>query len=106
MKQNSRIALTKMGYETCVVSDGQQAVDAFRTGSYACILMDCQMPEVDGYEAAAQIRSIEGGLRHVPIVAMTAHAMKGDREKCLMAGMDDYVSKPLRLREFRASSRT
>jgi len=92
------LALSKMGYEPCVVSDGQQAVNAFESGNYACILMDCQMPEMDGYEAAMQIRRIEAGTRHVPIVAMTAHAMKGDREKCLMAGMDDYVSKPLNVK--------
>jgi signal transduction histidine kinase/DNA-binding response OmpR family regulator len=92
------LALSKMGYEPCVVSDGLQAVNAFESGSYACILMDCQMPEMDGYEAATQIRVIEAGTRHVPIVAMTAHAMQGDREKCLMAGMDDYVSKPLNIK--------
>jgi signal transduction histidine kinase/DNA-binding response OmpR family regulator len=92
------LALSKMGYEPCVVSDGQQAVNAYKTGNYACILMDCQMPEMDGYEAATQIRRIEDGTRHVPIVAMTAHAMKGDREKCLIAGMDDYVSKPLNVK--------
>jgi signal transduction histidine kinase/DNA-binding response OmpR family regulator len=93
------LTLSKMGYEPCVVSDGRQAVDAFKTGSYDCILMDCQMPEMDGYEAASEIRRLERGRHRVSIVAMTAHAMKGDRDKCLMAGMDDYLSKPLKPRE-------
>ena len=96
------LALGRLGFECDVVSDGRQAVDAFRHGAYACILMDCQMPEMDGYQAASEIRLIEGGRRHIPIVAMTAHAMKGDREKCLMAGMDEYVSKPLKPRELDA----
>ena len=72
-----------------------QAVDAFAVGDYDLVLMDCQMPEMDGFEASRQIRQLESVRgRHVPILAMTANVMKGDRERCLEAGMDDYVSNP------------
>jgi PAS domain S-box-containing protein len=89
--------LQKAGHELVHVSTGREAVEAFSDGSFDLILMDVQMPEMDGFEATRRIRELEettGG--HITIVAMTAHAMAGDRERCLAAGMDDYVSKPLR----------
>jgi CheY-like chemotaxis protein len=95
---NQKVAmylLEKMGYRVDLVADGRAAVDAWRTGSYDLILMDCQMPELDGYAATTEIRRLEGGTRHVRIVALTAHAMKGAGDLCIAAGMDDYLSKPI-----------
>jgi signal transduction histidine kinase/DNA-binding NarL/FixJ family response regulator len=89
-------ALKRCGCRVEVVSDGRHALDAVALDTYDAILMDCQMPDMDGYEATAQLRSRENGGRHIPVIAMTAHAMDGDRQKCLDAGMDDYISKPLR----------
>ncbi|GAA4029400.1 hypothetical protein GCM10022212_29470 [Actimicrobium antarcticum] len=89
--------LNVMGYAAQIASNGQEAIDALATGTYALILMDCQMPEMDGFEATRRIRKTEAGSgRHIHIIAMTANAMQGDRERCLDAGMDDYLAKPIR----------
>ena len=97
---NRRIAqafLEKIGFSVDTVANGREAVDAAATGLYALALMDVQMPEMDGLSATEAIRRLEteAGRRRLPIVAMTANAMNGDRERCLAAGMDDYMSKPV-----------
>ncbi len=88
--------LTKAGYTVTVVNNGQLAVEAYTAtpDEFDTILMDIQMPVMDGHEATRQIR--QHGFTDVPIIAMTANAMKGDRELCLEAGMDDYITKPVR----------
>ncbi len=88
--------LEKLGCRVDIAANGKEAVQMVGAINYDLVLMDCQMPELDGYQATQQIRQIVVG-RHLPIVAMTANAMEGDREKCLAAGMDDYVSKPMKL---------
>lgn len=99
--------LEKLGYQSDVVENGQEALTALDRGSYALVLMDCQMPVVDGFEATKLLRQREAAVQenaasgspnicHIPIVALTANAMRGDRERCLAAGMDDYLTKPVR----------
>ena len=88
--------LEKIGCRCEMVSDGRQAIDAVAGTQYDAIFMDCQMPDMDGYEAAAAIRATEGEARHTPIIALTANVMAGDRDRCISAGMDDYLPKPIR----------
>ncbi|MGZ6316738.1 MAG: response regulator [Anaerolineales bacterium] len=90
------VLLQKAGYSVDAVDNGLKAMEKVKTEHYNAVLMDVQMPEMDGFEATRQIRHWEAPLsRHIPIIAMTAHAMAGDRERCLEVGMDDYLSKPL-----------
>jgi signal transduction histidine kinase/CheY-like chemotaxis protein len=100
---NQRLALRlleKRGFEVTVVGDGRAALDALDKASFDAILMDVQMPEMDGFETTAAIRDKEKSSgAHIPIIAMTAHALKGDQQRCLDAGMDAYVSKPIRTAE-------
>ncbi|WP_129775407.1 hybrid sensor histidine kinase/response regulator [Peristeroidobacter soli] len=95
---NQKVAvrlLEKLSYRVDVVGTGRAALDAWRTGDYDLILMDCQMPDLDGYEATRAIRKVENGGKRTPIIALTAHAMKGADEECRAAGMDGYLSKPI-----------
>lgn len=94
----ARRLLERLGCSVDVVETGREAVRRWKEGSYDMVLMDCQMPDVDGYEATGEIRRQENGTR-TPIIALTASAMPGDREKCLAAGMDDFVAKPFGLKQ-------
>jgi signal transduction histidine kinase/DNA-binding response OmpR family regulator len=100
---NQRLAarlLEKRGHTVVVTANGREAVEAFSRQKFDLVMMDVQMPEMDGFEATAAIRTRENATGvHIPIIAMTAHAMSGDRERCLAAGMDGYVSKPIQAQE-------
>jgi CheY-like chemotaxis protein len=97
---NQRLALkmlTKRGYVVDVAANGAEALPMVTANAYDLVLMDCQMPEMDGFETTRKIRAAEvGTAKHLPIVAMTANALQGDRERCISAGMDEYLAKPVR----------
>ena len=95
-QQVAQLYLNEMALACHIVNNGMEATEAVKRTDYTLVLMDCQMPEMDGFEATRTIRKAEeltGG--HTPIIAMTANAMAGDKEQCLAAGMDDYISKPV-----------
>ncbi len=100
---NQRLAigvLGKMGHQVTVATTGNEVLSQLNAAPFDLVLMDVQMPEMDGLEATAEIRRREQSTgQHIPIIAMTAHAMSGDRDRCLQAGMDDYLSKPIRAHE-------
>jgi CheY-like chemotaxis protein len=97
---NQKVAvyiLERYGHKVFVANNGQEVLQALKKEHFDLILMDVQMPKMDGFEATASIREKEKKTGfHIPIIAMTAHAMKGDRERCLDSGMDDYIAKPLK----------
>ena len=94
--------LQRMGLATDIAGDGEDALLHMARGTYDLELMDCQLPVLDGWEATRRWRRGEGTARHLPIVALTANAVVGDRERCLQAGMDDYLAKPVDMAQLQA----
>ena len=91
------IMLSKLGYSTDVASDGAAVLEMLQRQHYDLILMDCQMPGMDGHEATKAIRALPSDISQIPIVAVTANALAGQRERCLSSGMNDYISKPIQI---------
>lgn len=104
VNQNLAVAiLKKLGHTVTVADNGEEALTALEKNTYDLVIMDIQMPKIDGLEATKAIRKREQQTgQHLPIIAMTAHAIKGDRERCLSAGMDEYISKPIHIEELQA----
>ena len=103
---NKKVALgmlKKLGFAADAVADGEQVLSALSEHAYDLVLMDCQMPVMDGYEATRRLRAAEDGAKRVPVIAMTAYAMSGDRERCIEAGMDDYLAKPISIKTLSAA---
>jgi CheY-like chemotaxis protein len=96
------LMLRKLGYSADIAANGREAIDAIAGQSYDLVLMDCRMPEMDGFEATQHIRLSAGPAAHIPIIAVTACAFAEDREACLKSGMNDYLSKPVRVQELGA----
>ena len=95
--------LEKYGYSACAVTSGEEALACFNRQHFDAVLMDIQMPDIDGFEVTRRIRNVEGTGRRVPVIATTAHALDGDRERCLAAGMDEYLTKPIQFDELFAA---
>jgi CheY-like chemotaxis protein len=97
----ARLQVERLGFAVDVVGSGEEALSALKRLNYVLVLMDCQMPGMDGYEATRALRLREHGSRHTPVIAMTANAFAADRQACLDAGMDDYLSKPVDVKRLR-----
>lgn len=105
---NQKVAmafLARAGYDVDLAVDGADALEKLGRRSYEAVFMDCQMPVMDGYHATKELRRREGPGRHTPVIAMTASAMVSDRERCLAAGMDDFLTKPIRVEQLNATLR-
>ena len=98
----ARKQLERLGYQVDTVDGGKPALAAMSSAPYMAVLMDCEMPEMDGYATTAEIRRRDNGDRHTNIIAMTAHALEGARERCLASGMDEYIAKPVTLKALEA----